>query len=203
MVDYKLNKRIYSYTRKTNETQIEVDVNIDGVGDYKIETPLPFFTHMLEQLSKHSLIDLKVKCKGDIEVDAHHTIEDLGWAIGEAINKAINEKKGIRRYYSINLPMDEVLTACSLDVSGRAWLIWKVILPTSKIGNIDTEVFREFFQAFSQSTKFTIHIENKYGNNAHHIIESCFKAMAICLKRSLTIEPENVDNIPSTKGVIN
>ena len=195
--------RIGSNLRKTKETNIYVAVNIDGKGKYKIDTPLPFMNHMLEQLSKHSLIDMKIQCDGDIEIDAHHTVEDLGWTLGEAINKAIKERIGINRYYSINLPMDETLTSCSLDVSGRPWLEWKVVLQNSKIGTIDTEVFREFFQAFTQSAKLTLHIENKYGSNSHHIIESCFKALAICLKKSLTINKENVDILPSTKGKIN
>ena len=195
--------RIGSNLRKTKETNIYVAVNIDGKGKYKIDTPLPFMNHMLEQLSKHSLIDMKIQCDGDIEIDAHHTVEDLGWTLGDAINKAIKERIGINRYYSINLPMDETLTACSLDVSGRPWLEWKVVLQNSKIGTIDSEVFREFFQAFTQSAKLTLHIENKYGRNSHHIIESCFKALAICLKKSLTINKENVGIVPSTKGKIN
>ena len=143
-----------------------------------------------------------MKFKGDIEIDAHHTVEDLGWSIGGAINKAIEKRIGIHRYYSISLPMDEALTICSVDISGRPWLEWRVILQNAKIGGIESEVFREFFQAFSQAAKLTLHIENKYGSNSHHVIESCFKALAICLKNSLTIDKENVDIIPSTKGKI-
>ena len=157
---------------------------------------------MLEQLSKHSSINIKIKCFGDTEIDAHHTVEDLGWALGEAINKALKDKKGILRYASINLPMDETLTSCSVDVAGRPWLIWKVIIPNAKIGGIDSEVFREFFQSFSQASRLTIHINNLYGNNAHHIIESCFKSLAVCLKRAFSIDLQNVDIIPSTKGRI-
>lgn len=203
----KMNKKIRktraaSITRKTKETHISVDVNVDGKGKYDITSPLPFMNHMLEQLSKHSLIDMKIKCKGDIEIDAHHTVEDLGWSIGGAINKAIEKRIGINRYYSISLPMDEALTICSVDISGRPWLEWRVILQNAKIGGIESEVFREFFQAFSQAAKLTLHIENKYGSNSHHVIESCFKALAICLKNSLTIDKENVDIIPSTKGKI-
>ena len=194
--------RYSSNYRKTKETEISVEVNIDGKGIYDIKTPLPFLTHMLGQLSKHSLIDMKIRCKGDVKIDAHHTVEDIGWTLGKTISDALNERKGIQRFYSINLPMDETLTSCSIDISGRPWLIWKVILPNHKIGDIDSEVFREFFQAFSQSAKCTVHLKNEYGSNAHHIIESCFKALAICLKKSLTIDFHNVDIVPSTKGII-
>ena len=195
-------KRISENFRKTSETEIYCKVNIDGKGLNKISTPIPFINHMLEQISKHSYIDLDVKCLGDIEIDAHHTIEDLGWCIGETINKALLNKAGINRFSSLSLPMDETLTSCSLDVSGRPWLEWKVILPNEKIGGIDAEIFQEFFQAFSQSAKMTIHIENNYGINAHHIIESCFKVLAVCLKNSLTVIEKNSEIIPSTKGVI-
>ena len=194
-------KRISENFRKTSETEIYCKVNIDGKGLSKIITPIPFINHMLEQISKHSYIDLDVKCSGDIEIDAHHTIEDLGWCIGEAMNKALLNKAGINRFSSLSLPMDETLTSCSLDVSGRPWLEWKVILPNQKIGGIDSEIFKNF-QAFAQSAKMTIHIENNYGSNAHHIIESCFKVLAVCLKNSLTIIEKNSDIIPSTKGVI-
>ena len=195
-------KRKAKIIRKTKETNINVDLNIDGKGKYKVDTGIGFLNHMLEQLSKHSLIDMKIQCDGDIEIDAHHTVEDLGWTLGDAINKAIKERIGINRYYSINLPMDETLTSCSLDVSGRPWLEWKVVLQNSKIGTIDSEVFREFFQSFSQASRLTIHINNLYGNNAHHIIESCFKSLAVCLKRAFSIDLQNVDIIPSTKGRI-
>ncbi len=194
--------RYSSNYRKTKETEISVEVNIDGKGIYDIETPLPFFTHMLEQLSKHSLIDIKLRCKGDIEIDAHHTVEDIGWTLGKSISDALTQRKGIQRFYSIDLPMDETLTNCSIDISGRPWLVWKVFLPNNKIGNIDSEIFKEFFQAFSQSAKFTIHFNNRYGSNAHHVIESCFKALAVCLRKSLTIDIHNVDIVPSTKGII-
>lgn len=195
-------KRQAENYRKTSETDIYCKVNIDGKGINKINTPLPFMNHMLAQISKHSHIDLNIECKGDIEIDAHHTVEDLGWSIGEAINKAMLNKAGINRYASISLPMDETLTSCSLDISGRPWLEWKVILPNEKIGDIDAEIFQEFFRAFAQSAKMTIHIENNYGTNAHHVIESCFKVLAICLKNSLTILHNNMNIIPSTKGVI-
>ena len=195
-----MKQRIKTVNRVTNETEIYVKVKLDGTGDYKIKTPLPFITHMLEQLSKHSLIDIEIKCKGDTEIDAHHTTEDLGWAIGEAINLALGERKGISRYYSCHVPMDETLTFCSIDVSGRPWLVWNVNLPNIKIGEIDTEVFREFFQAFSQSSKSTIHIQNLYGSNNHHIVESCFKSLALCLQNSILINERNQNRVPSTKG---
>ena len=188
--------------RKTFETEIFCKVNIDGKGVSNINTPIPFMNHMLEQISKHSYIDLTVKCSGDVEIDAHHTIEDLGWCIGGAINNAILNKAGINRFASLSLPMDETLTSCSLDVSGRPWLEWRVILPNEKIGGVDSEIFQEFFRAFAQSAKMTIHIENNYGSNAHHIIESCFKVLSVCLRKSLTVMQRNSDIIPSTKGVI-
>ena len=195
-------QRISENLRKTSETEIYCKLNIDGKGINKINTPIPFMSHMLEQISKHSCIDLEVKCSGDVEIDAHHTIEDLGWCIGEAVNIALSNKSGIKRFASLSLPMDETLTSCSLDVSGRPWLEWKVILPNKKIGGVDTEIFQEFFRAFAQSAKMTIHIENNYGLNAHHIIESCFKVLAVCLRNSLVVIERNKDIIPSTKGVI-
>ena len=194
--------RKFENFRKTSETEIYCKLNIDGKGLNKISTPIPFLTHMLEQISKHSYIDLDVKCSGDIEIDAHHTVEDLGWCIGEAVNNALLNKAGIERFASLSLPMDETLTTCSIDVSGRPWLEWRVILPSEKIGGVDSEIFQEFFRAFAQSAKMTIHIENNYGTNAHHIIESCFKALAVCLRNSLNITQKNRDIIPSTKGVI-
>ena len=195
-------ERIFENHRKTAETEIYCKVNIDGKGLSEINTPIPFMSHMLEQISKHSYIDLYIRCSGDVEIDAHHTIEDLGWCIGEAINNALSNKAGINRFASLSLPMDETLTNCSLDVSGRPWLEWKVILPNEKVGGVDSEIFQEFFRAFSQSAKMTIHIENNYGSNAHHIIESCFKVLGICLKNSLSVIHQNRDVIPSTKGII-
>ena len=195
-------KRISENLRKTSETEIYCKVNIDGKGLNKINTPIPFINHMLEQISKHSYIDLEVKCSGDLGIDAHHTIEDLGWCIGKAVNVALLNKAGINRFASLSLPMDETLTSCALDVSGRPWLEWKVVLPNEKIGGVDAEIFQEFFRAFAQSAKMTIHIENNYGVNAHHIIESCFKVLALCLRNSLAIMQRNKNVIPSTKGVI-
>ena len=195
-------KRVSMITRNTNETKISVKVELDGKGNHSISTGLPFFDHMLEQISKHSLIDLDLKCIGDLKVDAHHTMEDCGWAIGSAIKKALGNKKGIMRYSFNYLPMDECLTRCCLDVSGRPWLIWNVFLPNISIKNIETEIFKEFFQSLSQAAGFTLHIENLYGKNTHHIIESCFKAFAITLRRAISIDLINFDNIPSTKGTL-
>ena len=195
-------KRVSIITRNTNETKISVKVELDGKGNHSISTGLPFFDHMLEQISKHSLIDLDLKCIGDLKVDAHHTMEDCGWAIGTAIKKALGNKKGIMRYSFNYLPMDECLTRCCLDVSGRPWLIWNVFLPNISIKNIETEIFKEFFQSLSQAAGFTLHIENLYGKNTHHIIESCFKAFAITLRRAISIDLINFDNIPSTKGTL-
>ena len=194
--------RVSIITRNTNETKISVKVELDGKGNHSISTGLPFFDHMLEQISKHSLIDLDLKCIGDLKVDAHHTMEDCGWALGSAIKKALGNKKGIMRYSFSYLPMDECLTRCCLDVSGRPWLIWNVFLPNISIKNIETEIFKEFFQSLSQAAGFTLHIENLYGKNTHHIIESCFKAFAITLRRAISIDLINFDNIPSTKGTL-
>jgi imidazoleglycerol-phosphate dehydratase len=196
------NKRISLVERNTNETKIKVKVNLDGQGKNLIETGLPFFDHMIEQLSKHSLIDIDLKCDGDLQVDSHHTIEDVGWALGNAINKALGNKKGIKRYSFSYLPMDECLTRCCVDVSGRPWLVWNVFLPTKSIKNIETEIFKEFFQSFSQSAGLTLHVENLYGKNTHHIIESCFKSLAITIRKAISVDIMNKDNIPSTKGTL-
>ncbi len=196
------DKRTSIVTRNTNETKIFAKVYLDGKGVNSITTGLPFFDHMLEQLSKHSLIDIDLKCLGDLKVDAHHTIEDCGWALGRAIKEALGNKRGIKRYSFNYLPMDECLTRCCLDISERPWLIWNVFLPNISIKNIETEIFREFFQSFSQAGGLTIHIENLYGTNTHHIIESCFKALAICMRKSINIDLQNFNNIPSTKGTL-
>ena len=196
------NKRISLVERNTTETKIKVKVNLDGQGKNLIDTGLPFFDHMIEQLSKHSLIDIDLKCDGDLQVDSHHTMEDVGWALGNAINKALGNKKGIKRYSFSYLPMDECLTRCCVDVSGRPWLVWNVFLPTKSIKNIETEIFKEFFQSFSQSAGLTLHVENLYGKNTHHIIESCFKSLAITIRRAISVDIMNKDNIPSTKGTL-
>ena len=196
------NERKSFVTRNTNETKIKVEVYLDGKGVNSINTGLPFFDHMIQQLSKHSLIDIKLHCLGDLQIDSHHTIEDVGWALGKAFSEALGHKKGIKRYSFNYLPMDECLTRCCIDISGRPWLIWNVFLPSLAIKKIETEIFREFFQSFSQAAGFTLHIENLYGNNTHHIIESCFKSLAISIKDAISIDPNNTLNIPSTKGTL-
>ena len=197
-----INKRVSIVERNTNETKITVKINLDGQGIGNIKTGLPFFDHMIEQLSKHSLIDIDLKCDGDLHIDSHHTVEDIGWALGRAINKALGNKKGIKRYSFSYLPMDECLTRCSIDVSGRPWLIWNVFLPAVSIKDIETEIFKEFFQAFSQAASLTLHIENLYGTNTHHIIESCFKSLAVAIRGAVSIDLMNKENIPSTKGTL-
>jgi imidazoleglycerol-phosphate dehydratase len=186
--------------RKTKETSIAVEVNIDGKGKYKIQTGIGFLDHMLEQLSKHSLIDISVKAQGDTHIDLHHTTEDTGIAIGEAISKAAGNRKGIKRYAHALIPMDETLTRVAIDVSNRPYLIWKVNLKVEKLGEMDTELFKEWFQAFSQSAGITLHIENVYGENSHHKIESCFKGLARSLKEAFEIDKRIKSSIPSTKG---
>ena len=195
-------ERVSYVERRTKETQIKVNVNLDGNGLNQVKTGLPFFDHMIQQLSKHSLININLKCKGDLHVDSHHTIEDVGWALGKAINDALGDKKGIKRYSFIYLPMDECLTRCCIDISGRPWLVWNVFLPNTEINKIETEIFREFFQSFSQSAGLTIHIENIYGKNTHHIIESCFKSLAISLRNAISLDLRNLESVPSTKGTL-
>jgi len=188
--------------RKTKETSINVEANLDGTGSYKIDTKIGFLNHMLEQLSKHSLIDLKILAKGDTHIDLHHTTEDTGIAIGECIKKALRPPKGIRRYAHALIPMDESLTRVTLDVSSRPYLIWKVKLKVEKLGEMDTELFKEWFQAFSQAAGITLHIENIYGDNSHHIIESCFKGLARSLRQAIEIDKRIKNKVPSTKGVL-
>ena len=189
-------------TRKTKETNIQVDLNIDGKGKYKVDTGIGFLNHMLEQLSKHSLMDLKLIAKGDTHIDLHHTTEDTGIAIGECLKKASNKFIGIRRYAHVMIPMDETLTRVAIDVSNRPYLIWKVKLKAEKLGEMDTELFKEWFQAFSQAAGITLHIENVYGDNSHHIIESCFKGLARSLREALEIDKKIKNRVPSTKGVL-
>ena len=195
-------KRKAKILRKTKETSISVEANIDGKGNYNIKTGIGCLDHMLEQLSKHSLIDLNIKAKGDTHIDLHHTTEDTGIAIGEAIKKAAGNFKGIKRYASAMIPMDETLSRVSLDVSNRPYLIWKVDLKVEKLGEMDTELFKEWFQAFSQAAGITLHVENLYGDNSHHKIESCFKGLARSLKDAFTIDNRIKNSIPSTKGKI-
>ena len=188
--------------RKTKETNITVETNIDGKGIYKIDTKIGFLNHMLEQLSKHSLIDLKIIAKGDTHIDFHHTTEDIGIALGECIRKALGSAKGIKRFSHSFIPMDETLTRVSLDISNRPYLIWRVKLKVEKLGEMDTELFKEWFQAFSQSAGITLHVENIYGDNSHHKIESCYKGLARSLKDALAIDKRIKNSIPSTKGSI-
>ncbi len=194
--------RTASIARKTNETEISVSINLDGTGAHKMQTGVGFFDHMLDQLSRHSLIDMDVSCKGDLHIDFHHTVEDVGIALGQAIAKAIGDKKGIRRYASCDLPMDGTLTRAALDVSGRPFLVFKAEFSRDKIGDIDTELFREFFQAFAINAGITLHIENFYFDNNHHLAESMFKAVARALRDALEIDPRQADRVPSTKGTL-
>ena len=194
--------RIAKVNRKTKETSIEAEVNLDGKGVYNIDTGIGFLNHMIEQLSKHSLVDINLKAKGDLHIDLHHTTEDSGIVIGEAIAKALGDKKGIKRYAHAYIPMDETLTRVSLDISNRPYLVWNVNLKVEKLGEMDTELFKEWFQAFSQSAGITLHIENIYGDNSHHIIESCFKGLAKALLFALEKDPRQKHSIPTTKGIL-
>ncbi len=186
--------------RKTKETDISCEINIDGTGQNEISTGIGFFDHMLEIFSHHSLIDLKLKADGDIHVDFHHTVEDAAYVLAEAINKAIGEKKGIHRYGFFYIPMDESLSRTVIDFSGRPEFVWKVNLGLKKIGEMDTELFHEFFKAFCNVSKCNLHIENFYGDNNHHIIESCFKSFARSIKQALTVDERIKNIIPSSKG---
>ena len=194
--------RIATIARKTNETEISVSVDLDGTGAHSMKTGIGFFDHMLDQLARHSLIDMDVNCSGDLHIDFHHTVEDVGIALGQAIKQAIGDKKGIRRYASCDLPMDGTLTRAALDVSGRPFLVFKAEFSQGKIGEIDTELFREFFQAFAINAGITLHIENFYFDNNHHLAESMFKAVARALRDALEIDPRQADRGPSTKGTL-
>jgi imidazoleglycerol-phosphate dehydratase len=191
-----------SISRKTSETSIDVSLNLDGTGQYTIETGIGFLDHMLEQLSRHSLIDLDVKAVGDLHIDQHHTTEDTGIAIGEALLQALGEKRGITRYGSAYAPMDETLTRCALDISGRPYFVWKVELGMPRLGEWDTELIEHWFHSFSSAAGITLHIENLYGSNNHHIVESCYKALARALRQAVEIDPRKADAIPSTKGTL-
>jgi len=191
-----------SVERKTKETRIAVEVNLDGTGVYQVSTGIGFLDHMLEQLSRHSLIDLTVKADGDLHIDFHHTTEDSGIAIGEAVSKALGERTGIARYGEATIPMDETLSRVALDASNRPYLVWKVAFSRPKLGEMDTELFKEWFQAFAQAAGLTLHVENLYGENNHHIVESCFKALARALRQAVEIDPRKADAVPSTKGVL-
>ena len=187
-------------TRKTAETDINVEIALDGTGSYDNETGVGFFDHMLDQLARHSLIDMKIRCAGDLHIDDHHTVEDVGIALGQALAQALGDKKGIRRYGSCLLPMDDALVRGALDLSGRPFLVWNLDLPTSKIGTFDTELVREFFQALATHGGITLHIDQIHGFNSHHIAEAAFKAVARALRIALETDPRKSDAIPSTKG---
>ncbi|MBN9242346.1 MAG: imidazoleglycerol-phosphate dehydratase HisB [Mesorhizobium sp.] len=189
-------------SRKTKETEISVSVHVDGTGKADISTGVGFFDHMLDQLCRHSLIDMTVKAKGDLHIDDHHTVEDTGIALGQALSKALGERRGIMRYASIDLAMDEALTAAAIDVSGRPFLVWNVSFSAPKIGTFDTELVREFFQAFAQHAGITLHVNNRYGANNHHVAETCFKAVARALRSAVERDPRQPDAVPSTKGTL-
>jgi imidazoleglycerol-phosphate dehydratase len=188
--------------RSTNETSIDVTINLDGTGVYSVSTGIGFLDHMLEQLSRHSLIDLDVKAVGDLHIDQHHTTEDTGLAIGEAIAQALGDKRGIVRYGSAYAPMDETLTRVALDISGRPYFVWNAAFTTPRLGEWDTELIEHWFHSFSQTAGLTLHVECLYGQNNHHIVESCYKALARALRQAVEIDPRKADSIPSTKGVL-
>lgn len=191
-----------SVERNTKETRIAGTVNLDGTGSYDVKTGIGFLDHMLEQLSRHSLIDLTLRAKGDLHIDYHHTTEDTGYVVGEAVSRALGDRKGINRYGDALIPMDETLTRVALDCSNRPYLVWRVAFTRPKLGEMDTELFKEWFQAFAQSAGVTLHVENLYGENNHHIVESCFKGLARALRRAVEIDPRKADAVPSTKGVL-
>ncbi|WP_421725352.1 imidazoleglycerol-phosphate dehydratase HisB [Bauldia sp.] len=192
--------RTATIKRKTNETDISVEIDLDGAGKADVETGIGFFDHMLDQLARHSLIDITVRAAGDLHIDQHHTVEDVGIALGQAIRDALGDRRGISRYADVHLPMDEALTRCAIDVSGRPFLVWNVTFSRDTIGAFDTELFLEFFRAFAQNAGVTLHIETLYGTNNHHIAESCFKALARALRAAAAIDPRQEGRLPSTKG---
>ncbi len=189
-------------TRKTAETDISVELNLDGTGAYDNQTGVGFFDHMLDQLSRHALIDMTVRCSGDLHIDDHHTVEDVGIAIGQALTQAIGDKRGIARYGSCLLPMDDALVRAALDLSGRPFLVWNVAIPSAKIGTFDTELVREFFQALSTHAGITLHVDMLHGLNSHHIAEATFKSVARALRVALEVDPRSASAIPSTKGAL-
>ena len=188
--------------RKTTETRIAATVDLDGTGAYAIATGVGFLDHMMEQLARHGLIDLTVKAEGDLHIDFHHTTEDAGIVVGQAVNKALGDRRGIARYGTAIAPMDEALSRVALDASNRPYLVWKVTFVRDKLGEMDTELFKEWFQAFAQAAGLTLHVENFYGDNNHHIAESLFKALARALRQAVEIDPRKADAVPSTKGVL-
>lgn len=194
--------RTATIERVTGETQIAVTLNLDGSGSYDVATGIGFLDHMLEQLSRHSLIDLHVRAKGDLHIDAHHTTEDSALAIGAALAKALGDRKGITRYGDALIPMDETLTRVALDISGRPYLVWRTSFSQPRLGDMDTELFKEWFAAFAQTAGITLHVETLYGVNNHHIVESCYKALARALRAAVTLDPRKLDAVPSTKGTL-
>ena len=188
--------------RKTAETDISVTLDLDGTGSYDNQTGVGFFDHMLDQLARHSLIDMTIRATGDLHIDDHHTVEDTGIALGQALARALSDKRGIRRYGACLLPMDDALVRAALDLSGRPYLVWNVALPTAKIGSFDTELVREFFQAFSTHGGITLHVEALHGLNSHHIAEAAFKAVARALRDAVESDPRKGDSVPSTKGTL-
>jgi len=191
-----------SIERKTRETRIAATLNLDGTGESDIATGIGFLDHMLDQLARHSLIDVKLKAEGDLHIDFHHTTEDSGYVVGEAVAKALGDRRGIMRWGEALVPMDETLTRVALDLSNRPYLIWKVKFTRPKLGEMDTELFNEWFQAFAQSAGATLHVENLYGENNHHIVESCFKGLARALRQAVAFDPRRLGAVPSTKGVL-
>ena len=194
--------RTATIRRDTSETRIAVTVNLDGTGQYRIATGVGFFDHMLEQLSRHSLIDMDVATQGDLHIDQHHTVEDTALAIGEALRQALGDKRGIRRYADALSPMDETLTRVAIDISGRPWLVWRTDFSQKRLGEMDTEMFEHFFHSFAQAAGVTLHVETLYGQNNHHIAESAFKGLARALRQAVEIDPRKADAVPSTKGVL-
>ena len=194
--------RVAKVERNTKETRISAEVGLDGSGESAVSTGIGFLDHMLDQLSRHSLIDLRLTAKGDLHIDYHHTTEDTGIVIGQALSQALGDRRGIMRYGEATIPMDETLTRVALDASNRPYLIWKVAFSRPKLGEMDTELFKEWFQAFAQHGGLTLHIENLYGENNHHIVESCFKGVARALRQAIAIDPRKADAVPSTKGVL-
>ncbi len=194
--------RTATVERKTAETEVFVSIDLDGTGEYDVDTGIGFLDHMLESFCKHSLIDLKVRAAGDLHIDMHHTNEDVGIVIGQALAKALGDMAGIRRFGAATIPMDEACTRCAIDISGRPYLIWRVAFAKAKLGDMDTELFKEWFQAFAQNAGVTLHVENLYGENSHHIIESSYKALARALRQAIELDPGAGDTVPSTKGVL-
>ena len=193
-------KRQATIERSTKETRIKATIDLDGTGAYDVTTGIGFLDHMLEQLARHSLIDITLKAKGDLHIDFHHTTEDSGIVLGQAVAKALGDKQGITRYASVDLPMDETLTRVAVDVSGRPHLVWKVDFTRPKLGDMDTELFREWFHAFAQNAGITLHVQNLYGENNHHIAETCFKGLARALREAVSVDPRQGGRVPSTKG---